>query len=105
MGNDSFYLDHDEFIEQYRKDHMYCPKCGSEWYGQTLVGYILNIDKPEEYKDKNSCMCSKCGDKHIVHDRVNTRPVDNELRFCYCGKESTGLETGFDLCYEHSDDV
>jgi hypothetical protein len=41
----------------------------------TLVGYIFDLNKAEEYKDKNNCTCSDCGDEHIYHDRV---PVKQE---------------------------
>jgi hypothetical protein len=58
------------FMDWYDDEHKYCPKCGSEQYCQTLVGYILDMDNKEAYKDKNMCTCSDCGDNHIVHDRV-----------------------------------
>ena len=28
-----------------------------------------------------------------------------EIRYCYCGKESCGMEPGFDLCEDHLQDV
>lgn len=61
----------DDFMEEYGNKHQYCPKCGSDDYMTTLVGYILNMDKKEEYKDLNICTCMKCGDKHTFHDRVD----------------------------------
>ena len=98
--------EHDEFITQYNKDHKYCPNCGSERYSQTLVGYILDLDKKEQYKDRNKCTCSHCGDKHIVHDRVKTNDhKDPTIKYCWCGNESCGEEPGFDLCWDHFDDV
>lgn len=61
---------YDEFIDEYKRLHACCPKCGETGCTTTLVGYILNMDKKEEYKDLNKCICNKCGDKHIMHDRV-----------------------------------
>lgn len=61
---------YDEFMKKYHKQHKYCPKCGGEQHTTTLVGYVLDWDKKEEYKDMNICECMKCGDKHSTHDRV-----------------------------------
>ena len=61
---------YDEFMKEYHKQHGCCPKCGATEHLTTLVGYVLNWDKKEEYKDMNKCECMKCGDKHSVHDRV-----------------------------------
>jgi transcription elongation factor Elf1 len=63
---------YDEFMDDYNEKHKFCPKCGSEDHSTTLVGYILDRSKKDEYKDKNSCVCSDCGDRHIFHDRVET---------------------------------
>jgi hypothetical protein len=60
------------FMKEYRKTHKYCPKCGSIEHSTTLMGYILNMNRKEEYKDLNSCMCTECGDKHAAHDRVSS---------------------------------
>jgi len=98
--------EYDIFMKQYNNDHKYCPKCGSESYSCTLVGYILDLNKKEEYKDRNTCICSYCGDTHIIHDRVkNNEHKDSGLKYCFCGNESCYLEPGFDLCGEHLDDV
>ena len=58
------------FRERYRKDHMLCPVCGAKEHSSTLAGYPLNVNDMESYKDLNKCVCSKCGNKHLVHDRV-----------------------------------
>lgn len=58
------------FMEKYRKDHAACPKCGATDHSSTYVAYILNLDMAGEYKDLNDCVCSECGDKHTVHERV-----------------------------------
>lgn len=57
-------------IKQYNLDHARCPKCGSESHSTTYVGYILHMDRKDEYKDLNRCVCSNCGDVHTTHDRV-----------------------------------
>lgn len=57
-------------IKQYHLDHARCPKCGSESHSTTYVGYILHMDRKDEYKDLNRCVCSNCGDVHTTHDRV-----------------------------------
>jgi hypothetical protein len=62
--------EYDKFMKQYHEEHKCCPKCGCEEHLSSLVGYVLNLDKKDEYKDKNSCVCSNCGLKHITHDRV-----------------------------------
>jgi len=59
-----------EFMDEYKKQHAACPECNSIRHSTTLVGYILNMDKKEEYKDLNNCCCSNCHDRHKAHDRV-----------------------------------
>jgi ribosomal protein S27AE len=61
---------YDLFMKEYHKQHKYCPKCGGEQHTTTLVGYVLNWDKKDEYKDLNRCVCTKCGDNHSTHDRL-----------------------------------
>lgn len=61
---------YDEFMKEYHNQHKYCPKCGAMEHTSTLVGYPLNLDKKEEYKDMNRCECMKCGHHHSAHDRV-----------------------------------
>jgi len=48
--------------QEYRKQHKLCPQCGSDDYITTLVSYVGN--------DLNNCICNKCGDKHVFHDRM-----------------------------------
>jgi hypothetical protein len=62
----------EESLEEYKKTHKYCPKRGSIDYSTTLMGYILDMNKKEKYKDLNSCVCTKCGDKHTAHDKVSS---------------------------------
>lgn len=62
--------EYDIFLEQYDLNHSCCPKCFSKEYITTMVGYAVNLDDKESYKDKNACQCCNCGDTHITHDRV-----------------------------------
>lgn len=67
--------DYKDFMDDYNEKHKFCPKCFSTEHTSTLVGYILNMDKKEDYKDKNKCVCRKCGDKHIFHDRLSSNEI------------------------------
>lgn len=64
--NDEYTL----FMNEYNRLHSHCPECGSTSNVQTLVGYILDLSKKEEYKDRNGCSCCCCGWTGIVHDLV-----------------------------------
>jgi len=64
-----------KFMKQYKKNHEVCPKCGSKSHSTTLVDYVFYADKKEDYKDLNLCICSDCGDRHTMHERVNVRSV------------------------------
>lgn len=61
---------YNEFMEEYDKQCECCPKCGATEHTQTLSGFILNLDRKDEYKDLNRCGCIKCGDKHSKHNRI-----------------------------------
>ena len=62
---------YDNYMKEYRKNHNACPSCGSTGsYSTTLMGYILNMDKKDEYKNLNRCTCVSCGNVHTAHDRV-----------------------------------
>ena len=63
--------DYKEFMTKYNKEHEVCPKCGEKSHSTTLMGYILNSEKREEYKDLNTCVCSKCKDRHSAHERIS----------------------------------
>jgi transcription elongation factor Elf1 len=65
--------EYNEFMREYELQHKCCPKCGHHECSSTLVGYILYMDKKDEYKDLNKCVCSRCGDRHTTHDRVPLR--------------------------------
>jgi len=62
-----------EFMKKYRTNHEVCPKCGTIEHSSTLVGYVYNSDKSEEYKDLNACVCVNCGNRHTTHERVSRR--------------------------------
>jgi hypothetical protein len=64
-------IESDNFKKEYHEKHKLCPKCGAVQHSTTLVDYILYLDKKEEYKDLNSCVCSECGDKHKEYDRIS----------------------------------
>lgn len=64
--------DYGEFMEWYENEHALCPKCGSSEYYTTLVGFILDFNKLEEFKDKNKCTCIDCGNIHLRYNRIKT---------------------------------
>jgi ribosomal protein L32 len=65
------YNSHEEFWKDYKIEHQLCPKCGYIPHSTTLVAYIVNLDKPEDFRDLNSCICQNCGDRHKMHDRIS----------------------------------
>ena len=62
--------EYDKFMENYRKQHRVCPKCGSKHYSTTLVGFAYNCEHPETYKDLNSVTCYVCGWRGVRHELV-----------------------------------
>lgn len=68
---------YDAFMKEYNSLHKCCPKCGSEPHMTTLVGYLLDLDHTEDYKDLNRCTCTKCGDSHTMHERISISDVRN----------------------------
>ena len=71
--NEESSKEYDKFMKEYHSKHECCPKCGGKQYTTTLIGYILNRDKKDEYKDLNRCFCTACGDVHTAHDRVEIK--------------------------------
>jgi transcription elongation factor Elf1 len=63
----------DDFMYEYYKEHSHCPKCGSKKYKNTLRGYDFFLDRKEEYKDLNTCICGDCGDVHTLHERIRRK--------------------------------
>lgn len=59
-----------DFIKEYNRKHNVCPECGGRNGSITLVGYILNLDKKEEYKDLNRFTCN-CGHQCTKHDLIS----------------------------------
>ena len=62
--------EYNEFMDKYYAQHCCCPNCGSKNYITTLAGFILDMSKPEDYKDRNTCHCQDCGWKGIAHELV-----------------------------------
>lgn len=58
---------------RYYEAHKYCPKCGHEHYNSTLRAITIcgNPDDMSSYFDHNAAWCNKCGEVHMVHDRVS----------------------------------
>jgi len=71
IKNKNMSKEYDDFMEEYRKKHEVCPKCGSDKFITTLVGYVLYMNKKEEYKDLNECECVKCGHDCTYHERIS----------------------------------
>lgn len=69
--------EYNEFMAEYHKKHAVCPKCGSDKYVTTLMGYMLDSNKKEEYKDLNGCVCVKCGDVHTAHEMISIEEFKN----------------------------
>ena len=44
--------EYDIFMGKYEEEHQCCPKCGSESYATTYMGYILDMNNKESYKDE-----------------------------------------------------
>jgi ssDNA-binding Zn-finger/Zn-ribbon topoisomerase 1 len=55
-------------LDDYNKEHKYCPNCGNNKLMVTFAGYIFY--NYETYVDKNSVSC-ECGWNGIVHDLVS----------------------------------
>jgi len=70
----------DDYRKKYNEKHKFCPKCGSIKHTSTLVGFGLQLDKKDDYKDLNNCVCSYCGDRHTTHDRISLGEV-NKLKY------------------------
>ena len=50
--------EYDIFMDKYEEKHQCCPKCGSESYTTILVGYPLDMNNKESYKDENKLIKS-----------------------------------------------
>ena len=60
----------------YYKKHMYCPECGSDHNSQTLVGYIMDLQHPEQFEDRNRATW-ECGWIGTVHElTANAKPKE-----------------------------
>ena len=65
-----------EFMDAYRIKHEVCPNCGQKAHMTTLIGFIFNSSKPEEYKDLNNCTCVNCHDVHTYHERISIKEYE-----------------------------
>lgn len=65
--------EYQEFMKKYGNEHAVCPKCGHIGHSSGLMGYPVNMEKKDEYKDLNKCLCSFCGDKHLAHNRISVK--------------------------------
>jgi len=63
-------MNYDEFMKIYHTEHYCCPVCHSKNFSSTLLGYVYDPSKPEEYKDLNSCHCYTCGWEGSRHNLV-----------------------------------
>ena len=61
------YTNIDDFFSDYGKEHRVCPQCGGGKHLSSLVGFIPNLSKAKEYKDRNTVRC-ECGWVGAVHD-------------------------------------
>ena len=61
----------EEFRKQYAKAHALCPECGAKPHSSTYAGYILDMSKPETYRDENKTVCSGCGHSCTTHERIS----------------------------------
>lgn len=76
MEDQSIYI---YFMKKYQKEHELCPKCGNKGHSITLAAYAFDKDKPNNYKDLNKCVCSKCKDVHVMHDRISKSEYEDKL--------------------------
>lgn len=58
----------DAIRKAYYEAHAVCPSCGSEYLFQTLLGFVLDLDHPDAFKDRNEATCCDCRWKGVVDD-------------------------------------
>ena len=78
LDQDACLSPYNKFMKDYDKLHKYCPRCGHEHYVSTLMAFTLDLNNTENYRNENNCTCNKCGDKHIVHDRVENKNLSEQ---------------------------
>ena len=79
--NDPPDKEYQDFMTEYKEKHKCCPKCGGINHSTTLMAFLFNRDKKNEYKDENTCTCSDCGNRHTKHERNNPELNKNNDRF------------------------
>lgn len=62
----------DEFHRKYALDHALCPECGYNRCSSTYAGYILDMSKPECYRDENDTVCGRCKHSCTAHERISS---------------------------------
>lgn len=60
-----------EFHRKYEQEHALCPKCGHDKCSSTYAGYILDMSKPEAYRDENDTVCGRCKHSCERHERIS----------------------------------
>ena len=65
--------EYNKFMKAYHKAHEVCPRCGSNGYSTTLMGYPLVAGHEDEYKDLNACTCTLCKYYHTAHERISKK--------------------------------
>lgn len=64
-----------EYEKRYYEEHAVCPQCRSRDFISTLMGYIVSMEHPETFQDKNEITC-RCGWEGIRHDLVPREKPD-----------------------------
>lgn len=57
------------YLAEYNQKHIACPVCGSTHIRSHMVGFALDVEHPEAYRDENQATC-ECGWSGRVHDLV-----------------------------------
>ncbi len=65
----SLRIESEDIRKRYHNNHSRCPSCHNTKFSSTYMGFILDMSKPEEYRDENKIVCS-CGWTGITHDLV-----------------------------------
>lgn len=87
--------EYSDFRKEYKRMHSLCPECGNRGHSTTLVGYVLNMDDKESYKDKNRCTCTSCGNSHSMHERTEDKNPPKEEKRDPEWKPSEGLKSRY----------
>ena len=65
---------YEQFMKEYYGKREKCPYCDNtiheHGFKETIVAYLYDPSKEEEYKDLNKSTCMKCFNTTTIHDRV-----------------------------------